>query len=588
MCGIFGAVGKKLNKYDRDGIKPILSSLSNRGPDGSGTLFLSSVVLGHTRLSIIDLKSGDQPMKDAISDTYIIFNGEIYNYKELKEGLIGKGHQFITNSDTEVILKSYTEYGTDCLDHLDGMFAFAIWDEKKKLLFLARDRFGKKPLYYTFDKDGNFLIASEIKALFAAGIRGEINPEAIDNYLTLMYVPPWKSIYKNIHIIPPAHAGVFENGKIKIWKYWELREKPIKDSYGETKEKIKKLFEDSVKKRMVADVEIGSLLSGGVDSTLVSFYAQKFSKTPIKTFSVGYEGYINELPYAKEASEKIGTDHYTIQVKGETENELEKVIKYMDEPHADSSNFPQHLVSELASSKVKVALSGDGADELFMGYGWYWKYWNMQKHTQLKNAIFSNPFKEHLKNLSIFSKKDRMEIWKDPSFVNDDIVGYVKTVRKNNIKKVNLFDLMTYLPGQLLTKIDHTSMMHSLEIRSPFLDYKLAEYVYNIPEEYKHDKKGGKIILKDILSEIMPKEFVYRRKQGFGAPIKEWLLEEKMEKFVRKELGESLNMYEYLNKGEINKILSAFYEKGDGTLCYKIWSILCLSLWFKHHGKYHV
>ncbi|OGK16880.1 asparagine synthase (glutamine-hydrolyzing) [Candidatus Roizmanbacteria bacterium RIFCSPHIGHO2_01_FULL_39_12c] len=581
MCGIFGAVGKKLDKYDEGGLKPVLSSLSKRGPDGNGILFLPSVVLGHTRLSIVDLKSGAQPMKDGGKNTYISFNGEIYNYKELKKELIEKGHQFITESDTEVILKSYAEYGTDCLSHLDGMFAFALWDEKKQVLFLARDRFGKKPLYYTFDKDGNFLIASEIKALFAAGIKGEVDPEAIDNYLTLMYIPPWKTVYKNIHVIPPAHAGIFEDGKIKIWKYWELEEKPIKDSYAKAREKIKNLFEDSVKKRMVADVEIGSLLSGGVDSTLVSAYAQKFSKTPIKTFSVGYGEHINELPYAKEASEKIGTDHYTIQAGGELIKELEKVIEYMDEPHADSSNFPQHILSELASSKVKVALSGDGADELFMGYGWYWKYDNTKKIVRVKNAIFSNRFKEHIKNISVFSKAERKKLWNDKSALNDDFIG-------KNIKKINLFDLSTYLPGQLLSKVDRTSMMHSLEVRCPFLDYRLAEYVYNLPENYKMKNGMGKIMLKDILLGIMPEEFVNRKKQGFGAPIKEWLREKKTEKFVIEALGVDSPIYKYLKNDVVGKIISSFYAGKDDSFCYKVWSILCLSLWLKHHGKYHV
>ncbi|PIT96808.1 asparagine synthase (glutamine-hydrolyzing) [Candidatus Campbellbacteria bacterium CG10_big_fil_rev_8_21_14_0_10_35_52] len=586
MCGIFGIIGEKTKSYTDESLKSALNSLSKRGPDDSGILKFNKCVLSQTRLSIVDISGGHQPMKDNEKNIAITFNGEIYNYRELKKELESKRYNFSTNSDTEVILKSYIEYEHKCLDYFDGMFAFAIWDEDAQSLFLARDRFGKKPLYYAFDNSGSLYIASEIKALLAAGIRGEIDYEAIDNYLTLMYIPPWKSVYKNIFTLPPAHSAIFSNGKLTITKYWSLSDKPISVSYEEAKQTIKELFEASVKKRMVADVEIGALLSGGVDSTLVCAYAQKFSSHPLKTFSVGYEGYINELPYAEEASKKISTDHHTLQARSDLTHELEKVIEYMDEPHADSSNFPQHLVSQLAASKVKVALSGDGADELFMGYGWYWKYWNTRKIVRLKNALFSNPFKEYIKFISIFSTSERQNLWKNLDVVNEDIISNaLKNLRNNGVQKINLFDLTTYLPGLLLTKVDRTSMMHSLEVRSPFLDYQLAEYVYNLPMKYKMDKKSGKIILKDILSEIMPKEFVYRRKQGFGAPIVAWLKTKRMREFVYEKLGNDARIYEFLKKSEVQRYISEFYEKDNVTAQQKIWSLLCLELWFQKHQK---
>lgn len=586
MCGIIGIIGKNIQKTDTSKISLMLDSLSKRGPDDKGTLIFPNCILGQTRLSIIDLETGHQPMKDTKTDNTITFNGEIYNYKELRESLIKKGYTFSTNSDTEVILKAYAEYGNDCVKHLDGMFAFVIWNEKTQELFMARDRFGQKPLYYAFDAHNNFIFASEIKALFKADIKGEIDYEAIDNYLALMYIPPWKSVYKNIHTLPPAHCASLIDNNLTKKRYWSIPNEPIKNvSYEEAKKHTKMLLEKAVEKRMIADVEIGALLSGGVDSTLVSAYAgQSSQQSPLKTFSIGYEGYINEFPYAKEASDKIGTEHYTLQAKSELIGELEKVIAYMNEPHADSSNFPQHIISELASSKVKVALSGDGADELFMGYGWHSKYFNVRKIIQLKNFLFSNQFKEHLKHISVFRKNERRKLWKNSNVINDDIEGEaVKNIKKNDIKKINLFDLTTYLPGQLLTKIDRASMMHSLEIRSPFLDHKLAEYVYNLPLEYKMNKKIGKIILKDILSEIMPKEFVYRRKQGFGAPVGEWLKTDKMKRFVFEILGDTASIYDFLKKEEIIKLIDRFYRYNDDSVHYQIWTLLCLELWFRSH-----
>ena len=421
MCGIIAIAGNKAGDIKEASLEAMLSCLSRRGPDDRGIVRFNGATIGQTRLSIVDIAGGHQPMRDNSHSFTIVFNGEIYNYKELRLELEKKGHNFSTNSDTEVVLKTYIEYGEECPKYLDGMFAFALWNEETNELFIARDRFGKKPFYYTWI-DNAFLGASEIKALFASGlVKGRVDPQAIDNYLQLMYIPPWKTVYSNIHTLLPAHAGIVKNGKLETWRYWQLENKPIDISYDNAKKEIKRLFDGAVKKRMIADVEIGSLLSGGVDSTLVTAYAQKYATYPLKTFSVGYENYINELPYAEQASKKIGTDHYTLQAKSELTHELEKVIEYMDEPHADSSNLSQHLISELASSKVKVALSGDGADELFMGYGWYWKYWNTSKIIQLKNILSSSQFKEHLKYVAVFSKKDRSQLWKDSSFLSDEI-----------------------------------------------------------------------------------------------------------------------------------------------------------------------
>lgn len=598
MCGIIAIAGKNVQEIDQARIDAMLTSLSKRGPDDHGVLSFpsfakasegaASCILGQTRLSIIDLAGGHQPMRDNQKNIAITFNGEIYNYRELKKNLEQKGHVFSTKSDTEVILKCYIEYGVECPKYLDGMFSFAIWDENKQSLFMCRDRFGKKPLYYAYDSTGNLLIASEIKALFASGqLKGELDPAALDNYLALMYVPPDKTIYKNIFTLAPAECAVYRNGSLEKKRYWRLEYRPLIISYREAKEEVVRLFTQAVKKRLVADVEIGSFLSGGVDSTLVTAYAQKFSDRPLKTFSLGYGDYRNELPFAEQAARTINTDHYTLQANEDLIDELKKVLAYFDEPHADSSNFPQSMLSEFARTKVKVALSGDGADELFMGYGWYQKHWNLSLRTHTYEKLFLNPFQGYVRNISIFSTSERRKLWGGQSGHTEEFIS-PELARSNldPLTKINVFDLTTYLPGQLLTKVDRMGMMHGLEVRSPFLDYCLAEFVYNLPIEYKMNKDENKIILKDILLEIMPKEFVYRRKQGFGAPIREWLKTPYMKKLVEEELDGDARLYQFLDKKVIQKIVSKFYgNKKSDTSAYKIWSLLCLELWLTSHEK---
>lgn len=336
---------------------------------------------------------------------------------------------------------------------------------------------------------------------------------------------------------------------------------------------------------MVADVEIGSLLSGGVDSTLVTAYANQYSSKPIKTFSVQYGNIINELPFALQASKTIGTEHYSLNAGGVDLMELKNVIAYFDEPHADSSDFPQHLVSKLAASKVKVALSGDGADELFMGYGWYQKYWHTPRYKF--DRIFGNPYSVYKKINQVFTEKERRALLKNGDHSSDSFVDQILVSASGNIDKINRSDLMVYLPGQLLSKVDRTSMMHSLEMRAPFLDTALAEFVYNLPVEFKLNKNENKIILKDILSEIMPKDFVYRRKQGFGAPIKEWLDEisiiDELDRLVK---NTNHPMYKYLDQTKVRGVI-AQRTSTDRSSAQKIWSLLCLGIWFELNHQFH-
>jgi asparagine synthase (glutamine-hydrolysing) len=578
-----GIVGTGTKNFD-SGLKSMLFSLSKRGPDDHGALRFPSCALGQTRLSILDISGGKQPMKDNAKNFAVTFNGEIYNYLELRSELAKVGHKFSTKSDTEVILKAYLEYGTDCSKYLEGMFAFAVWDEDRKMLFAARDRFGEKPFYYAFDNAGNFIFASEIKAILASGkIKGEIDPEAIDAYLSLMYIPPNRTVYKNIHVLPPASSLLFKNGTLEIKKYWSLDKKPIAMPYDEAKKEVKRLLYESIKKTMVADVEVGTFLSGGVDSTLVSYFAQQTSSFPIKTFSIGYENYINELPFALEASQKIGSDHYTMQAKGDMFDELVAVIKYFDEPHGDSADLAQHLVSKLAASKVKVALTGDGADELFMGYGCYFKRWNWSLRKNPMEKLFPHPFKDYINYTQIFSPREKKSLWKQYIPGTEYISKEIRNAILSPEEKINLYDITLNFPGQLLSKVDRMSMMHSLETRSPFLDKKLAEFVYSIPTEYKVDKRKGKIILKDILSDIMSPEFANRKKQGFNAPVIEWLRNETFKtRISHLFLKNDARIYSFFNEDYIKKMIRSFY-KGDNSNFYKIWTLLCLELWFENH-----
>ncbi|MEK7621568.1 MAG: asparagine synthase (glutamine-hydrolyzing) [Patescibacteria group bacterium] len=583
MCGILAIAGKNIEKHNTQKVNAGLHALARRGPDDRGEMRFTECLLGHTRLSIIDLKSSHQPMRDNKHDIAITFNGEIYNYRELKKELGAKGYLFTTNSDTEVILKAYQEYGEKCPKYLDGMFAFAIWDEKKQTLFMARDRFGKKPLYYTFDKNNNLFVASEIKALISAGITGVLDEEALDNYLQLMYISPWKSVYKNISQLPPAHSAVYKNQNLSIKRYWDLPHRPIKIDYEEAREEVGRLLDEAVKKRMLAaDVEIGALLSGGVDSTIVSILASKYLDRPLKTFSLGYGDYVNELPYAKEAADFIKSEHYTVEASGNMVKELEKVITYLDEPHADSSDFPQHLISELAASKVKVALSGDGGDEIFMGYGWHTRHLNLSYRAHPFEKLFLNHFQGRVRSTRVFTTWERIRLWGGIQYINNDIFAPgAYADNENAMQKITIFDLTTYLPGQLLSKVDRISMMHGLEVRSPFLDTELVEFVINLPTKFKSDKDSSKIILKDLLSEFMPKAFVHRRKQGFGAPVGRWLREPKMRDYVVSNLGKGARVKNLFNPVAIDFLVNRFYDKNNDRLALKVWIILCLELWLK-------
>ncbi len=598
MCGIISITGKNTRTYNEQILDSMLGTLSKRGPNDKGTLTFPSCILGQTRLSIIDLSGGHQPMPDNKRDMAITFNGEIYNYRELKKELEARGYTFSTNSDTEVILKAYQEYGDECPKHLDGMFAFAIWDNEKDELFIARDRFGKKPLYYAFDDEQNLIIASEIKAIFASGqIKGIVDFEAIDNYLHLLYIPPCKTVYKNIFPLLPAHTAVYKNKNLTTKRYWEIPYSSIEISEEEAIKKTRELLDKAVKKRMIADVEIGAFLSGGVDSSIITYLANQHTEKPIKSFSAGFENHINELPFAREAAQVAKTDHHELQMNVDLANTLKKVCSYFDEPFADSSNIPQFLISEFASKKVKVVLSGDGADELFLGYGWYWKQFitggkervkRLLKRQNIRQLFTFNALGDHINYIAHINRFERFLLWKQKRNANALFRTFFnRSERLPPIEQIEIFDLNMFLPGDILTKVDRCSMMTSLEVRSPFLDHELVEFVFNLPLEYKTSKRDGKLILKKAYREIFGDKFLNRRKQGFSAPVQEWLKRDDFKKLIYTSFIENdAEVYNFMNKWYIQKMIQRFYEKNDLYHYYRLWVLLCLELWIASHKQY--
>ena len=570
MCGIIAIAGNALDskKYSTD---RMLESLKKRGPDGVGSLSISDCFLGHRRLSILDIEGGSQPMTSGFLS--ITFNGEIYNFRELKNALLADGFIFKTNSDTEVILAAYKKWGTDCLLHLDGMFAFCVWDDAEKVLFFARDKIGKKPLYYSFvEKD--IVIASEIKALKESSqVILEVDYKAIDFYLKNMYIEPGKSVYKNIYQLPPAHYGVYKNGTLETFRYWSLKKNPIEVSYEKAKLEVHRLIKKSIEKRvMSSDVEIGTFLSGGVDSSIVALVTASLTKKRIKTFGVSYKTY-DELPYIKKIAEKINSEVEWIDIDYFNIKDLNKIIEYFDEPHADTSDVPQHLLSALASQKVKVVLSGDGADEFFLGYKWH-------------RGDIGQPLSNRLENICAFDATSRKKLWINKQNVVDNVVSVVKNNDfAGDMDQVTLFDLNFHLPGQILSKVDRASMMHGVEVRCPFLDIELIEYVYNLPYEYKVGQNGQKLILRDILCDYTDSEFAYRRKQGFGAPIWDWLIEVEVKKNIYYHLVENSKIRTFLIGSEIDTYLNDFYnttEKHERA-GQRVWVLFCLELWAKHN-----
>ena len=583
MCGIVGMAGGDREARET-AVGRALGTLAQRGPDAHATLTFPEATLGHTRLSIIDLSTGDQPMKDNARNIAITFNGEIFNYKDLRRELEQKGHRFSTTSDTEVILKTYIEYGDACPEHLDGQFAFAIWDNSNGRLFMARDRFGEKPLFYSRQGDA-LLFASEIKALLATGlVHTSLDRTSIDNYLALYFIPPWRSIYRDITPLLPAHRAVFEEGALKTERYWSLTRNKSSLSYDEAARHVREILAASAKSRMIADVEVGVFLSGGIDSSIVTALAQSHTKSRLKSFSVGFGDYINELPHAAEVARHVSTDHYERHAEVSLDD-IRAVTRYYDEPLGDSSNVPTALVSKIAREKVKVVLSGDGGDELFFGYGHYRAHWHLPKYKKLL-ALVSGYTPDALykrSHLNMFSVRERSRLWKDRGAVEHDPTTHIDlSEAETPLQRINLLDMYLKLPGDMLAKVDRSSMMHSLEVRSPFLNHELAQFAFNLPDSYKTDRGRGKLILEKACGDLLPATVFTRKKQGFGAPVKYWLKDPAVHARIIEMFTNDACVGQFLNMDTVRSYIDSFYSDTT-SLSYKVWMLFALELWLREH-----
>jgi len=624
MCGIAGFmnVSKDLGKVDlKNRITAMTDSLGHRGPDDKGVWVdqENGIGLGHRRLSILDLsKSGAQPMKSASGRYQVVYNGEIYNFPSLKRRLSEKGHKFKGTSDTEVLLACTEEWGIKkALQEMNGMFAFALWDNKDSVLHLARDRMGKKPLYYGWSGK-SFLFASELKALRAySEFKPEINRAALTSYVSYNYIPVPQSIYKGIHKLSAASfMTITSNGNQKDpAPYWDLDkiaasniQNPLTTSYEDALEELEQLLKDAVKRRMIADVPLGSFLSGGIDSSLVTALMQKLSGSPVKTFSIGFEeaGY-NEAPAAKKIADYLGTDHteYYLSAK-ETRAVIPQIPQIYDEPFADPSQIPTYHVSHLARKSVTVALSGDGGDEGFAGYGRYHTAQRIGRpllmipyplRGMMAQILGAMPVKGRVRKLSeMLNAKNQTEFyrmlmsyWQKPyvlvknSAPAPDAMSDHKAYEtiKDFMNKMMLMDMKAYLADDILVKVDRASMATSLEVRAPLLDYTVIEYAWRVPLSMKVKEQSGKHILKDILARHIPRELFERPKQGFGIPHGEWI-KGPLQDWAENLLDENrIKTEEFFHADIVRKIWQE-HRSGAKNWSYQLWGLLMFQAWHDH------
>jgi len=598
-------------------------AIRHRGPDEEGSYLHESVGLAMRRLAIIDLKSGQQPMHNADRTAWIVFNGEIYNYKEVRTQLEKRGHRFQTDCDTEVIVHAYDEYGADCPKHLRGMFAFAIWDARREELFLARDRVGKKPLLYAHF-DNQLIFGSEFGALLQhPDISREINREAIHHYLTFMCVPAPLTAYRDIHKLEPGHTLRYtREGEIKTERYWQPDfSQKTKMSEEEAGERVVEILREAVRVRLMSEVPLGAFLSGGVDSSAVVALMSEVSSTPVKTFSIGFEEQdFSELHHARRVAEHVGAEHHEFIVRPDALEVLPTLVEHYGEPYADSSAIPTYYVARETRRHVTVALNGDGGDECFAGYeryaamkiaGKYRHVPGLLREGLIKQAVRLYPTSETHRSRARDLKRfldaaslptvERYMRWisvldreaKDDLYTTDfqhemreqETAAFIAPwfARANGAGLVDaslLTDTMTYLPNDLLVKVDIASMAVSLEARSPFLDHHMIEFAASLPENLKLRGLTTKYLLKRVLAKLLPAENLQRRKMGFGVPIGHWLRGQ-MQPFLRATLlSEKALGRGFFKPAAVTRMVE-LHTRGERDYAHQLWTLLMLELWFE-------
>lgn len=626
MCGLTGAAWTDHNlAIAPEELDRMTRVIAHRGPDAQQTWFSSgknpSVALGHRRLSIIDLDNSQQPLSNEDGTITVAFNGEIYNYRELREQLIAKGHTLRTAGDTETIVHLYEEYGDDCVNHMRGMFAFALWDENQQRLLLARDRMGQKPLYYRVDP-GRILFGSELKSLLQANnTPREINPHSVDKFLTYQYVPHPDCILEGYEQLPPAHVAVWSPGRFVTKQYWSPG---FTDERGANRDwggELRETLTDAVRLRMRSDVPLGAFLSGGVDSTLIVGLMSQLSDQPIKTFSIGFpEERFDERSFAREVAEFHGTDHKELVVEPSALEILPELIWHYDEPFSDSSAIPTMHLSRLTRNDVTVSLSGDGGDELFFGYDRYravriasifdklpgplramFKVGKLipasvQQRTfrrrlkRLLDGLANSPRDRYLTWISIFEATQRRELYSSDfqtKLQGHDSASFLfnayDSVAPGNdfVSQTAFADTITYLPGDILTKVDRASMAFGLEARSPLLDHKVVELAVSMPRDVKQSLQVGKKVLKETFPDLVPSSIANRPKLGFGVPIDVWFrgeLKELLHDVLLDSRATSRSMFE---PATVRRLIDE-HTSASADHAYRLWALLILELWTRH------
>jgi asparagine synthase (glutamine-hydrolysing) len=623
MCGIAGYVGFSEGRTQAEHealLDRMCRSIVHRGPDEQGTVVRGRAALGMRRLSVIDLAGGQQPIFGCTERYAVVFNGEIYNHPKLRAELEARGHVFKTNSDTESIVHAFEEFGADCVDRLRGMFAFAVYDFSEEKLFIARDRVGEKPLFYSVTDWGEFVFGSELKVLLEhPGIRREVDSAALDAYLGFGYVPEDLCIFKGIAKLPPGCRMEVVDGRVRVERYWNFRPgRTERRSETELVEMLREKIREAVEIRLVSEVPLGAFLSGGVDSSTVVAMMSRLNASPVKTFSIGFnEDSYSELKFARMAAKTFGTDHREFIVTPDLVEIVDDLVGHFDEPFADSSALPTFMVSKLAREHVTVVLSGDGGDELFGGYTRYAVEKSRSPFGKLprivrekllrplgaalphgafgRNYIYNvslDPVERYLDSVSPFGdlKKRRLYAEAYVGALNGEHGAAKRAFREiageapdaDPIERLMYLDSRTYLPSDILTKVDRMSMAASLEARVPLLDHELIELVETIPSEWKLRGSESKYILKKAMEGIVPTEILYRRKQGFGVPIREWINERLKDRMLGTLLEPRTMQRGYFERSYIETLIDE-HARGRRDHAHALWALWMLELWHRRY-----
>jgi len=626
MCGICGVVHRqKDHPVEIRDIKRMCDVIRHRGPDDEGRFVQHNVGIGMRRLSIIDLSTGAQPIFNEDHSLAIVFNGEIYNHQDLRVELSAKGHRFQTKTDTEAIIHAYEEWGVDCVKKLNGMFGFAVWDDRQQRLFLARDRIGIKPLYYYLDQN-QLVFGSELKSIIQINsVPREIEPKALDTFLTFEYIPSPYSIFKDVFKLPPGHWMIYQNGEAKIQPYWQLEYQKSEMSEQQLLQRFDELLQDAVNIRLMSDVPLGAFLSGGLDSSSIVAMMRRKSGNAVKSFSIGFDDpTYNELPYARAVASHFDTEHFEEIITPDVGRLTQKILWMLDEPFGDFSVFPTYLVSEMARKNVTVVLSGDGGDELLAGYDTYMAQKVAQHYARLPaflrkglvepivNALppttmkkgFINKAKRfvegarlpgHLQHVRwmIFLQGAEKNMLYSADFAASlngyNSTGFIEEYFRRSsssdpLDQQEYVDIKSYLVDDILVKVDRMSMANSLEARVPFLDHRFVEFAASIPSGLRLNGKRTKHILKKALQRELPMQIIERGKEGFSIPIKNWIKNE-----LKSMMLDSLSEANVRDKGffeprYVNRLVNE-HITGSENHSHRLWALMVFHMWYDLYMK---